>query len=520
MALREVLAHFGVDVDTEELEKANKKVDDFVDRLKSLGTALVGGEFAKEIFEFGKSIAEQGDQLEKGAIRLGLSTDALQALGYAAVQSGSDIGSLTIALLTLQDKIGDALINPTGEGAKALHRYGIEWKDAKGHVKDAGDVFKSVADKIADTKDQSKQVAIAMGVFGRQGRALLPLLKQGSDGIGELTEQFEALGGGISEKAIKASSKYIDAIGRLNVVHQAMNSQIALRLLPVLTLLVDGLTKGELAMVGLADHSSIVETVLAGLGAVLVGFAIKSAIAFAPWIAWGAALAGVILIVEDLVTMFRGGDSLSGRLLDAIGGEGFHTEVVKELGDEWAHIRDVFHDLNPVFHEFVEELRWIYHFGKDVAQLLGKISGAVGDAAGRAHNYLVEKGVVKGGPTVNGGLTYEQNVAQQQGGRLFAAQERGEQFQLSEVPPSFKGFEQNFMQDVTSWANSIRAQRESISKSPLSAVPGVGGVFTQTNTIHVHDASDPVKTAKVVDDHLKRRHRAAADVLHKKAESK
>lgn len=522
MALREVLAHFGVEVETDKLERADSAIDGLIDKARKLGEVLVGGEVAKGVFEFGKRIAEQGEAIEQASIRVGVSTDALQQYGFAATQTGSDVGSLTFALLMLEDKIGDAMINASGEGAKAFAKYHIAIRDAKGSLKDTGSLFEEVADKIADTKDPAKQVTIAMDLFGRQGRALLPLLKQGKDGIAELKEEFAALGGGMSKEAIDASKKYVEQMHRLDAANQGLTGQIGVILLPVLGRLVDWVTKGSVAMRDLVDHTSLVQTVLGGLGAVLTVFAVKSAIAFAPWLVWAAALAGVILIIEDIVTMFRGGDSLMGRFLDQIGGKDFHVEVVKEIKDEWANLRDVFKELGPFAHEFVEELRWIYNFGKDVAQILGKIGGYIGDEAGKAHNFLVNHGVASGAPRTSGGNDYDTNAAIQQAGLMNNAFARGDSsFSPTEVPAYYAqrgaAGKDEWLDLIKQWADFMRAQKQQVmTTTPLGMAPGMG-VFTQKNEIHVHDASDPQKTAKVVHDVIKQRHAAAAEALHKKA---
>lgn len=333
MALREILAHFGFEVDSKELDEVNEKVGGLIDRIKDLGTALVGGAIVGEIFEFGKNIAESGEEIEKASIKLGIGTDALQELGFAAQQSGSDVGSMTIALLTLQDKVGDALINPAGDGAKSLKKYGIAFKDATGAIKPADQILQDVADKIADTKDESKQVAIAMGLFGRQGRALLPMLKQGKDGIAGLRDEFEELGGGMKEDAIKASTQYIEALHRVGVVTTTLKGQIGVVLLPVLQWFAETAVRVGKGLADIISHSSILQTVLGVLGIVLAKIAISTAAAFAPLLLSIAGIAVLVIILEDIVALFRGGKSAIGDFIDALFGVGTAVKVVRTLKD-------------------------------------------------------------------------------------------------------------------------------------------------------------------------------------------
>lgn len=522
MALREILAHFGVDVDTEELEQANKSIDGFIEKIKSVGTALVGGEFAKQIFEFGAHIAEQGDQLEKASIRLGISTDSLQALGYAAVQSGSDVGTLTFALLTLQDKIGDALINPFGEGEKALKKYGIEIRDSKGKMKDATDVFKSVADKIADTKDESKKAAIAMGVFGRSGRALLPLLKNGSDGLGELTEEFERLGGGIRENAIKASADYVTQMGKLSVVHAGLTGQIGVVLLPVLGRFIDWIIKLERAMIDVTATSSTVQTVLGALGVALTVLAVKSAIAFAPWIAWAALLGGLFLIIEDIVTMFRGGDSAMGRFIDKIFGKDAHTEAIIAVAGAWKAIGDALKNAGPYIKDAIEFLK----MAEGNAEKYG--GGLLGDAMFNLEQLRHGRGTGYKGQNGAGENDSDDLINRDKYNLATIMKDAREYNKLNtrdrakyvpgEIPNEFVNNKDAFTAAVVAMAGKIN------SVGGVVSIPFVGAdgtrVIHQKNSFHIHDATDPHKVAKVVDERIKERAAHAAQVLHKKAESK
>jgi len=526
MALREILAHFGIEVDSRELNEANDKIEKTIGTIQRLGTALIGGTMARGLAEVAERISAQGAAIDDASVRIGIGATALQELGFVADQSGSNIESLTVALLQLQDKVGDSLVNPAGEGAKVLARYGISAKDASGHVKDAATIFGDIADKIADTKDEAKQVTIAMDFFGRQGRSLLPTLKNGRDGIANLTREFHDLGGGFSPKAIKAAADYDDALSRFRLTGTSLSGQFSEKLLPTLQHLLDLATEGTATFVDFANHSSILEVTFAALGAVMAGFAVKSAIAFAPWLLWAAAIAGVILIVDDLVTMLRSGDSVIGDFLDTIGGKGFHTEVVKELKEEWGNIAEVFKGMAPAVKVFLEMLQFVWRFGKGIAEILGQIGGYLGDSAAQLDNYLEEHGghggqAQKNAATKGTGLTYEQNAARRQALRLLAAESSGNTagFQVDEFPASFKGHEDAFVSDVQHWADFLRNQQATASASPGAAPANGGATVVQHNQIHVHDATDPHRVAKVVDERLSERHRAAADALHKKREA-
>src|SRR5688572_3854706 len=122
-----------------------------------MGRALIGGTAALGFFTFARHLADTGDALNDASNRLGISSDAIQELTFAASQSGAGVENLTTALLLLNDKVGDALVNSTGEGAKTFQKYKIAIRDVNGQVKTADELFSDVADRIGKAKtDQEK----------------------------------------------------------------------------------------------------------------------------------------------------------------------------------------------------------------------------------------------------------------------------------------------------------------------------------------------------------------------------
>src|SRR4051812_49032470 len=90
-ALREILAEFGIEVATENLEHANRRVENFIDKLKDLAKVAAGAFAIKEIFEFAEHTAAAINVIESTATALGVSTEAVQQFGYAAAASGNNV---------------------------------------------------------------------------------------------------------------------------------------------------------------------------------------------------------------------------------------------------------------------------------------------------------------------------------------------------------------------------------------------------------------------------------------------
>jgi hypothetical protein len=354
-ALREVFARFGVEVDDKKLDGLNKKVEAGASSLMKFGSVLVGALGARAIFSFAEGLAETGSQILDNSRKIGLTTDAYQSLGFAAKLSGVDIGALTLGIQSLQDQMVSAATKG-GEAGKAFAALGVSIKDAHGEIRPAQDVLLDAADAIVKMDSPAKQTAVAMDLFGRAGKQLLPFLKEGRAGIQKLTAEFGELGGGFDAAAVAASDEFGDALDRTNAAIASVRGRIAVALLPVLQRFVDGFTKAVAWLNKFVKSSKIVETSLVVLGAALAAFAIKAAIAMAPILApfllWGAVIGGIILVLEDLYVWFKGGKSVIGEWLSALlGVEKAHEVLLK--------VRGVVQDISLFTHQIVEDMKAI-----------------------------------------------------------------------------------------------------------------------------------------------------------------
>lgn len=359
-AVRELFAMFGFKFDDKGLDEADKKIQKFSGKLQTFAKGIAGAAIVKWSYDFAQGIAAIGDHLEDSSNRLGVNTDALQELQFAADQSGASVESLSAALLMLQDRQGDALKG--GESGKVFKSLGLAIRDANGDAAETEGLFSSAAEAISKLPSPAQQATAAIDLFGRQGKELLPTLKLGAKGIDELRAKFRSLGGGFSKKAIKASDEFKDAQGRLGVAFDTIKGKIAEKLFPALSPLIDRFSDLAKRFGEIVGKSSAVEVALGAVGAIAGVLAAKMALAFAPVIA-----AGVIL--EDLYTWMSGGESAFGDLLDFFGGEGTSTKWLYE-------VRDVFKDISTYVKDLTGDLRILGNWLDEKAESIGKLFAA------------------------------------------------------------------------------------------------------------------------------------------------
>ena len=168
----------------------------------AIGTAGIVAGISKTIQHF--------DRLGKIATRLDMSAEALQRLGHAANMSGSNMEQLQGIMTRLERRTGEALQNTTGSQAQRFKELNIE-VEAFSNL-NPEDKILAIADAFNALGGTEKSVASLMGLLDTEVRELLPLLKQGSDGIIKLMQDTTAL----TDIEVKAMEDAADAVQKFN----------------------------------------------------------------------------------------------------------------------------------------------------------------------------------------------------------------------------------------------------------------------------------------------------------------
>jgi hypothetical protein len=160
--------------------------------------------------------------------------------GYAAEQSESSLGAVTTGIRFLQRNMIAA-----GQGSKeaqaAFERAGVSIEALRG--KSATQQLLILADAFKNIPDAATRTATAIGLFGRSGQDLVPLLKQGSTEINRLMRESEALGNTMSGREVKAADDLADSWDRLKTAIQAVSISIGSAFGPAVRAVLDDATR-------------------------------------------------------------------------------------------------------------------------------------------------------------------------------------------------------------------------------------------------------------------------------------
>lgn len=354
-------------------ERINSGVKNIVSALSAPIMAALAGFSAGAAVSAYTSTATSLDRLSQS---LGMSMESLQGWQYAAESAGTEAEEVGNFFRDMNDYIVDATTFDSGPLKDIAKELGISLKDARGNIKATEDVTLELADAFQKV---SNQKAVAFGMQMSIDPGMIALLQKGRGEIEALIKAQKELGVYTKEDA-EIASKARFAFMTLGRSIEAATMPIARVVVPAITWLAERFT--AVANI-IRKNSQFVEVTLGVLAAVItarfipslyaMGAAgLKAMLPFAPLI---ALVAGLALIIDDLIAYINGGESaLEG--LWAVFGTG--EEVLEFFKSTWESLLAGFEKLRPL-------LPMVARFGAAFLVLIGAkaaVSGVISAVSG------------------------------------------------------------------------------------------------------------------------------------------
>lgn len=258
--------------ETGEAFKELKKQFEEVGKGLLAGLSIVyAADKLKELF---KQTLENADALTRLSKQTGLSTDAIQAFGRAAVESGISTESANAGLAKLNLSLGKAQTEGK-EAQVALRDLQISAADLRNKSPD--EKLALIAQRLAAIPDPTRRARDEVGLFGKTGQDLdQALVKLGQEGIGGLIGKLQDLGVYLDKEAIERFQHLGDQLRDAKLAGQGLGTQFLTGLVPAL------------------DHvaTQMIKASGAGEGFRLVGVAIGAVL---------SAIAGIITTVGQTI---------------------------------------------------------------------------------------------------------------------------------------------------------------------------------------------------------------------------
>ncbi len=195
---------------TAPLQRAQSQLQSFVGQLAPLSTSIATAFSVGAVIDFARRIINTGDEIANLSARLGISSDSLQRLGFAASQSGSSMQSLTGGIQHLIRSIADAR-GGSEETTSAFNRLGISAEMIQQASPE--EMFLAIADGLARSENKTQAMADVFQVLGRGAGDLIPLLREGRAEIERLGSSAPI----ISAESIQSIKDANDEFERLSL---------------------------------------------------------------------------------------------------------------------------------------------------------------------------------------------------------------------------------------------------------------------------------------------------------------
>ena len=296
-------------------QKADKMGNSFVQNGTKIIKALAPVVGLAALFNRTLSFASQAEEMSYLAQNTGMAVEKFQALAIAAENYGGSAEGIAGSLQGLNTNLQNMKFGKGGGGVEeAAITYGINLYGENG-LATAEELLMNVAERF-ESLDSMQQLDLGQRLGLDEGT--IRLLQTGVENV-----QNELARGAkyslFSKEDIENSRQFQRTMRDIKLGLSQIFGIVARSLLPAFSWVGD---KIKVFFDVISEHSGFVLGFLATVSAVLTVLAIKSALAFAPFlIAVGlitAVAAAIGLLIDDIVNFWQGNESLIGTFIEAV----------------------------------------------------------------------------------------------------------------------------------------------------------------------------------------------------------
>lgn len=180
----------------------------------AVGAAAVGAGVAG--YNLLKTTSRQITESDRWAKSLNMSTQSLLAWQYAAEKAGVSGDQMADIFKDVGDKIGDAVLNKSGEAVGALDSLGLSAKKLAGESPDKQ--LLAISDALEKVKSNAEKTTI-LESLGNDLSKLLPLLDNGSEKLRQYMDAAKKFG-------VAPDDADIEKLVKVNALFEDMETQV------------------------------------------------------------------------------------------------------------------------------------------------------------------------------------------------------------------------------------------------------------------------------------------------------
>jgi hypothetical protein len=221
--------------------------------------ALAGAFAIREIAEFVSRMAELGEQTERTAAILGVSTTAAQELSIMSKLSGGSAEQLTTSLTRMEVGLQRGQ-KATSIQAEAFKAMGLNIKAMMATSPDKQVLM--IADAVQKLNEKGINAAPALAMISRGFAAMEPMLRGGSAAILEWESRMREVGGVVNEEGIKSLSELHKELTLLGAAFTGLGATIVSAMTPSLIEMTKEIGKALGQLTGLIKTGDLANYIL------------------------------------------------------------------------------------------------------------------------------------------------------------------------------------------------------------------------------------------------------------------
>ena len=166
---------------------------------------------------FSADLLSVADNIGKVADKVGLTTDELQELRFAAELVNVQTTALDMGMQRFSRRLGEAA-QGMGELLGIAEQYDVQLRDSNGRMRSNIDVLNDFADVMRNAESDQERLRIAFKLFDSEGAALVNIFTEGSAGLDIMRRKAQELGIVVEEDLIRKAGLAQDELKILSTV--------------------------------------------------------------------------------------------------------------------------------------------------------------------------------------------------------------------------------------------------------------------------------------------------------------
>lgn len=330
-AINEMVTKFSFLGSLKPQENFNSNLKASLGLMAGMSAAIVGATGA--FVAWTTNVTQAIDPMVQLSRETNVSIAAIQELGFAASQNGSNVDDVMSSISELTKRAGEFARTGGGTASEAFLQLGVSVVDANGKMKTADALMMDLQGRMQGfSKAEQADLLDKLGI----NPSMIQLMNQSTAAVSALREKAKALGT-ITKEQADAAASLNDSNTTLRFGYQGLQNQIATGFAPVLQSITEetigflmankdliqngikSLGQGLLAATGFIQRMTpVVLGAAAAFGVwkiANIGVAASLGLIFTPVTLIIAGIAAAALVVDDLIVAFNGGSSAIRNLI-------------------------------------------------------------------------------------------------------------------------------------------------------------------------------------------------------------